>query len=971
MKPTWLHEGVQRALHSTGAISAGCTFTYTGRSLCAIAAFGVVPAFAQGIDESQRLETITVTGTNIRRVDVETANPVITIDRAAIQKSGKLNIGDVIQDLPSIAGNADNPRVNAGGAGTAGVSLRGLGSNRTLILVNGHRLLNGDVTTLPTTMIERVEVLGDGASATYGSDAIGGVVNFILRSDYQGAEFNMDYGISDRDDGERKGYSVTIGQATDKGSVMAGAKYERFKAIPAPNRKFSAFAYYLRYGVASAPGGSARNPRSQVSLPDDLAAELGLGCDAVSLDPNVTGRATRANYHCYDGNSVTGDAFNFQSIGNYDLIAQERTSLFVIGNYKLGENVTAYIEAFHNKSSSNTQGAPLPFDALNDGVVISGRNYYNPFGVDFGGSATDNPEFLTRWAAAGPRKTAREYTTDQIDTGFKGQIGDSSWQWSANFNYGHTNAFFQSSGYLYYNGMKDALGPSFYDPGTGTVVCGTPDAPIANCTPINIFNQNDPNTTAALKPFLASPFGATTFISREGSVNANGELATLPAGVINLAVGASARKQYQRVATDYIALTTGDNGTCFISQEACATPLSGGFTVKEAYAEMLIPILKDVPFAHALNVTLGDRYSKYSSAGNTNNWKVAIEWRPIEDLLLRGTVSKVFRAPTIADLYSGTNGSAPPFTDPCEAEGAGPSRNPACHGVVDGHVPGADFGQVNSVRSGAVFAGYDLQPEFGKSFDFGVVYDPQWFQGLSLGADLWRIYLNNVITAISAQTIGDLCYASTEANPSAFCPFIHRASNGRVLLVNEPTVNLGRLDTRGVDFNASYRLPQTAFGTFRLGFQSTYVAQYKDWLNFGVDGPAQVVNVAGHFSNQFGNYARWRALANVEWTLGAIDAGLQARYIGPIHVGWADGSGPSADQGLPNIERTFASMTYLSAHVGYDIEPIDTRIDLGIDNLADRQPPRLYQNNATNANTDVNTYDTVGRYYWARVTVKF
>ena len=970
MRTTLLRDGILRALHAAHASAPAA-----GRSLAAFAALGFVaaPAFAQNADDSQKLETITVTGSNIRRVDIETANPVITIDKAAIARTGKLNVGDLIQDLPSISGNATSPKVNNGGGGAAGVSLRGLGSGRTLLLVNGHRIVNADVTTIPTNMIERIEVLGDGASATYGSDAIGGVVNFILRSDYQGAEFSVDYGISDHDDGERKGYSVTFGQTTDKGSVIAGAKYEKFDAVPASNRKYSAFAYYLRNGVGTTPGGSARNPRSQVELPDDLANQF--GCPTVSLDPTVTGRPSLSDYHCYNGSSRTGDAFNFQAIGNFDLTAQERTSLFVIGNYKLTDSVTAYMEAFHNKSSASVAGAPLPFDAISDNVVISKDNYYNPFGVDFGGSDTGNPGFLTRWLAAGPRLQSIQNTTDQINTGFKGSFGDTSWQWNANFNYGHYSFFRQKFGYVYYGGMKDALGPSFYnnDPNAGPVgvVCGTPGAIIAGCTPVNIFNQNDPGTKAALSPYLANPFDALTYISREASASANGELFELPAGAVNLAVGTSYRKEYQRTAVDFITIVTNNAGTCVISQEACRSPLSGGFTVKEAYAEMLIPVLKDIPFVHSLNISLGDRYSKYSSVGNTNNWKVAVEWRPIEDLLLRGTLSKVFRAPTISNIYGGRTGSAPSFTDPCLGEGAGPSTNPACHGVVDGVVPGSDLGQATAVNSGAKLAGVQLKPEFGKSFDFGFVYDPHWLDGLTVGADLWRIYLNDLITAISAQTSATLCYASTAQNPSPYCSLLHRSDTGRLLYVSQPLVNLGRLDTRGVDFNASYRLPETAFGKFRLGFQSTYTAQYKNWANFGLDTDPLFVNVAGHYNKQYGNFARWRALGSLDWSLGSFDAGLQARYISGVTVGYADGTGPSADQFVPFIEKHYGSLTYVNFHAGYNIEPINSRVELGIDNLTDRQPPRLYQNNVINANTDVNTYDTVGRYYWARLTVKF
>ncbi|HET7062788.1 MAG TPA: TonB-dependent receptor plug domain-containing protein, partial [Rudaea sp.] len=207
--------------------------------------------------KSQSLETIVVTGSNIRRVDIETANPVVTIDKAAIQQSGKLTLGDLVQDLPAVTGPVTNPRVNnGGGTGFSSISLRGLGSARTLILVDGHRYLYGDVNAIPADAIERIEVLTDGASSVYGSDAVGGVVNFILRSNYQGAEFSTDYGISDRDDGQRQGYHFIFGQTTDKGSIMAGVDYNKFDSVLAANRDFSKNAIYYYYGAAHVAGGS-------------------------------------------------------------------------------------------------------------------------------------------------------------------------------------------------------------------------------------------------------------------------------------------------------------------------------------------------------------------------------------------------------------------------------------------------------------------------------------------------------------------------------------------------------------------------------------------------------------------------------------------------------------------------------------------------------------------------------------------
>jgi len=241
MQKALLRQSIQQAL-------AGCarnaSSLQNATPFAALATFGLLtsPVFAQDAQDQgdQKLETITVTGSNIRRVDIETSNPVVTIDRAAIQKSGKLTLGDLIQQLPAVTGPNINPQVNnSGGTGFTSIGLRGLGSTRTLTLINGHRYLSGDPNSIPANMIERIEVLTDGASSVYGSDAVAGVVNFILRSDYQGAEFSANYGIADADDGQSTGYNFTFGQTSDRGSIMAGINYNKQEQVLAGHREFS------------------------------------------------------------------------------------------------------------------------------------------------------------------------------------------------------------------------------------------------------------------------------------------------------------------------------------------------------------------------------------------------------------------------------------------------------------------------------------------------------------------------------------------------------------------------------------------------------------------------------------------------------------------------------------------------------------------------------------------------------------
>ena len=956
-------------------------------------------AQAPAADQAKTLDRIEVTGSRIRRVDAENASPVVTIDRAAIEKTGKLTIGDLVQELPNIAGAATNPNVNnGGGTGASTVDLRGLGSQRTLVLINGRRALHtggadggADVNAIPASAVERIEVLTVGASSVYGSDAIAGVVNFIMRKDFQGVQASVDYGISDRQDGQREGFSLTFGQVGDKGNVTAGVNYNKFDSVSSGDRDYSKFATYLYAGsIQGLQGslGSSRNPRGQITLPSTNPIQATLGCSVngagniqVTRIPGAAG-SSASDYRCY---SSSADSYNYQAV-NLVQTPQERTNAFFLGNYQITDDVNAFIQVFHNKTSANFAIAALPFDANSDGVNISAQNYYNPFGEDFGPDSPGVHNFRSRFTSLGQRAGFFDTVSDQIITGVEGFLGD-TWKWDFALNYGHQSQDSQTKGYVFYAGLREALGPSFLDPATGVVTCGTPTAPIANCTPLNIFNIDDPQTIATLTQYNVNPMTQQTYVSKGFEANASGELFQMPAGAAQLAFGAQWRKEYQRSEVEYVSIATAD-GTCQISQEACGSPVQGGFTDSELYGELFLPLLKDAPFAKALNVTIGSRYSNFDLFGNNTSSKIQVEWRPLDDLLLRGTVAEVFRAPSITDLYAGPAGNAPVLQDRCvgyQFDPANPSTHDAACGPASGNTGGgvvADSGlsQSTGVVSGAAYVGYDLKPEQGKSFDWGMVYDPSWLPGFSVSLDYWRLYLNDTITNIDAQIVLNSCY---DDPTNQLCGFVHRFSNGDIYYISQPTVNLGRLDTRGWDLALRYKLPNTAIGNFNFGFDGTYVSQWDNDTDPTSDADP-VRHLAGHFNGSYGMYSRIRARTFVDWSMGDWTASWRVRYVGPFDLGNADDrQGSSADAacfhdpvtGAPNafcgVELSYGSYVLNSFNVGYSLPSINSRIELGVDNAFDKQPPMMFQNNVLNANTDVNTFDTIGRYYWARYTVKF
>ncbi len=952
-RPSFRHAATPLALAVATALSLGSA--------------GAAQAQEASADSAtQTLDSIVVTGSRLRRVDTETANPVVTISRAQIEATGKATLGDLVQELPSIAGNATNPNTNnGGGTGASVISLRGLGEKRTLVLVNGTRLASNDVNAIPATMIERVEVLSDGASAVYGSDAIGGVVNFILRKGFDGVEASTDFGTSSRSDGNRRNFSLTAGKTGERGSIVAGLSYHDIDPVSAGARAYSKDALSLIDGVGVKQGSSA-TPTGSISFNDGSAAAKALaasnGCSRVTFNGGSSSPTNSSQYHCYVAST---DSYNYQP---YNLLQtpQERTNAFVLGSYRFSDHLEGYVNTYFSKTTSSSIIAPIPIFANGDNFLVSSASYYNPFGVNFGtdrSTGTSYNNFNTRATVLGNRRYEYNTYNFQINPGLRGSFGDSSWQWDASLNYGKIKQKSINYGFLDYAGFNAAVGPSFLA-ADGTVKCGSAGAVIAGCTPIDVFNLNAASNKAALEALVVNPIVTNVYTVKQFEANANGELFALPAGTASLAVGVSYRKESTSTAAD--PLWTGDeNGMCGVI-EYCASVLGGSFSVKEAYAEALFPLLAGLPGVHSLNLTVGSRFSDYDTVGSKTNSKVSLEYRPIENLLLRGTASQVFRAPNISELYAGVAGDAPSVTDPCNGYTGGHAA--ACANVpTDGSYQQSD-NQVGAKASGAAVAGYQLKPETGMSYDFGVVYDPGWVEGLSMSADLWKINLKDTITQVSAQTVLNQCYAN---DASAFCALIHRNDNGTINYIAEPTVNLGKLWASGADFSLTYRLPDTAWGNFSAGLNGTYVIRY-DINPDTTDASTVTIHNAGKYTYAYGNFPRWRALGTLNWNLGDWSASWRVRYIGRTEIGSADTrQSLSADADQPAVVRDIGAYVYHSVQVGYQVKPWNTRFEVGVDNLADRQPPLYYANNVTNANTDVATYDLLGRYYWARATVKF
>jgi outer membrane receptor protein involved in Fe transport len=475
----------------------------------------------------------------------------------------------------------------------------------------------------------------------------------------------------------------------------------------------------------------------------------------------------------------------------------------------------------------------------------------------------------------------------------------------------------------------------------------------------------DPAQIAALQSISTNYRTDYVYRSKSGTANLNGKIFELPAGEVQLALGTEYRDQEGVFTTD--ALTRGVAPlylSCLLAQETCTGNSFAKYNVKEYYAEIFAPLLKDLPGVHALNLNAGIRRSDYSKStiGTSTNAEFKVEYRPVSDVLVRASYAEVFRAPTIADLSFSPTQDSVTFNDPCSnltsaQLAANANLAKACVGVA----PDTKFTQPNSQITGLIQGSQNLKPESGDVRTFGVVYDSSQIRGLSVTVDYWKYKLDDLITKLDPNFAANQCVLT---GASQFCGLMFRYPSGPnagiFQVVQEPIVNLGELTTDGVDFGVKYSIRQTAIGSFNFSLDVTHINSYENTPSPG----ATPIEIAGTYNRQFGNYAKNRGLLGVGWQLAGVDALLTTRYIGKLQITNPDGAIPNAPA-LP-----IPSFVYLDLTVGYNF-PTNTRVQLGAINLTDKQPPLFYQNNVTNANTDVSTYDTLGRRWFLGLTQKF
>lgn len=896
------------------------------------------------------LDEVVVTGSRIRRLD--TPNPVLTLGREMLEDSSYVTVGDLVQQIPNVAGAGMTPGENAyGGTGMSTVSLRGLGSDRTLTLVDGIRFYSGDVNVLPSNMLERVEVLKDGASAVYGSDAVAGVVNFIARRPFDGVEAGAYYGSSDKGDAATQSFDVTVGRTWDGGGIVAGANYAKQEAILQSDRDWSNTPSALSYGEIVFEG-SATSPRGRYTVSRSAAAALNpaLNCtnagnvnaDFVYLTRIEGASGTKASdFKCFVGSGANNDTFNYA--GETQLLTpQERYSLFVNANHDLGAGVKVYGRALYTRTESNSTIASDPFQTAAYGVKVSGASVYNPFGVDL-------PDLRLRLSSNGQRVRSYDRDDFQVTLGFQGRLAD-RFDWDVNHTFSRQDMTASKGGSIYLPAIQAALGPSFYDV-NGVARCGTPGAVIANCTPVNFFGVPTREQLVTVSPVLTN-----VYEGRQHDFNANiaGDLFNLPAGPVGAAFGVEYRDQRSSFRPDFLLA----NRLVDVQREA---PSAGGYHVAEAYGEINVPILADQPFAYALNFNAGVRYSDYSTFGDTTNAKYGIEYRPLRELLFRATYADVFRAPTIDDLFAGQSGDTPTVVDPCSGAGAGVGR---CTDVPVGFVGEKQPPATNGSNPG-------LLPETGEAISLGAVWTPAFYTPLTVSLDFWRYKIEDAVGAPGAQTILDLCYRS---GLPEYCALVSRNTRGEITNINNTLANIGGVETQGFDFSARWR-KDTRWGMLSANLDATYLDRFDSTPV--ADQPNTEVGYAGQWKDSAaggeGNFARLRTLASLRWSQGDWSVTANHRFISHVYVNNLDKGAAancngskdavSTPQGTVLCRYTIPSFNYVDLSASYDWAPANARFTVGVNNLFDEEMGRIAQ--------DFRTYDVIGRFLYARLQIRF
>jgi outer membrane receptor protein involved in Fe transport len=994
---------------------------------------------------------ITITGSRIRRPNLESQVPVTSVGGEEFFQTGQVSVGDVLNELPALQStfSQSNSTRFLGTAGLNLLDLRGLGTQRTLVLVNGRRHVAGDVlntttsvdvNTIPTDLIERVDVVTGGNSAIYGSDAIAGVVNFVLKQNYEGIQVRGQGGISKYGDLGSYFVSALAGKnfAGGRGNVALNVEYARQNTAFAsgrPNLAINSRFVTVDADPAATPDDGVFD---NVFVADTRFPIFNNGGGFLDFaHTNSIGGYTSyifdtaGNLVPQTGTPIGRSGFNARYIGGNGSTAREgnllalyptvdRYNVNLIAHFDVSDAFVPFVEAKYARTDSRgstsgpffyglgTTGSPRerfftdnPFLTPQALATIRGvyGDYYGDYDADgnpLGDGVNDADQFgfdsSGTATGLGIRDERARRETYRVVAGVRGQFND-DWSYELSANYGRLNERTKVLGnvniqrfLLAIDAVRNPAGNivcrSQVDPSTGAAyefpVDGFEDfaqnrlaADIAACTPINLFGEG--NVSQAARDYILQDtiakgritnFVLNGFVSGDTSAFLN-----LPGGPIGFALGVEYRRDTALYQQDELVTS----GLTFYNSIPSFDPPS--FEVKEAFGEVRIPILKDMPFFNELTVSAAGRVADYKGrTGTVFAYNAGIEWSPVRDIRFRGNYSRAVRAPNLSDLYTPLGQNFAFINDPCDPDfiatgTANRSANCAALGLPADFDPNTS-GVTTLFQSGG---NPNLAEETSDSMTIGGVIQPRFLPGFSLSVDYYDIEVNDVITSPSAQQIVDACY-DLESLDNQFCAVFQRAGAGggprgegafEILQGSLQAVpfNYAKLKVRGIDAEVAYRKRLGSLGTLSTRLNYTHQFQNDDFLNpTDPDRANQLLLELG--------VPQDKAILNVDFKAGPYTFGYQGRYIGKMttfsYESFFSKQGRDPTNADVAEQRFYPAVFYHDARIGIDA---GQRLNFyfGVDNILNRQPPL----GLTGVGGGSGIYSNRGRFFYAGATAKF
>ena len=839
-----------------------------------------VPTEADDSDE-ETIEEILVTGSRLRQDPLEARNPIQVLTYEDFERSGDVNFAEYLQRLPA-NGSAINRTNNSSGnlvpaadgsgygAGSVQIDLRYLQAKRTLVLVDGRRWVRNssasgvggsiDLNTIPQNAIESIEVLLDGASTIYGSDAIGGVVNIITKSDYDGVQASAYYGQYGEGDGTGTNFEFSVGSNSDRSRILAAIAFTDQEGVLAADREISRFPLP---GFES--GLSSWTPQGVWFFTNELGKFVGVTLN----DGVVNSGASNGGLPVYDpANPASGDFHAFTLADRYNwqppnaaITPSRRVSAFVKGEYDVASQVTARFMAAFTNRESRSQAAPNPIsfgpgsggDIYTENVVIPADQEYNPFGVQLGGADGITSFFMARRAVElGPRIFEQGVNTSHVSGGLDGtfEAAGNDWYWDVTAGLFKSDAVEEQRGFFDSRNVVLAAGPAG--------AC----AAVPGCVPINLFGGQEDGSgslTQEMLEFISIvPKNTSQQEMLDVSANISGSLFDLPAGPLGIAAGIEYREENGFFRQDDLLPTNRDT--------------AGGYDVLEYYAETIVPIFSEFDLSGAI------RASDYDLFGSTSVIDAGARWRPVDTLTLRANFSEGFRAPNIGELFNPVLRTLfPPLVDLCSGATGQTASNCEALGVPPG------FATEQPALIPREFGGNQgLVPENSENYTVGFTWDASDLVGVErfvVEANYYNIDVTDAVDAPIPENILNSCIATLDRS---FCDLVTRAPSGVITRIDARINNIAAVETNGVDLRLVLTTPEYGIGRFHFDWISNFLLEYTE-RDFDSSGNVVLTSREGTELGAAGRgYPELKSVLVARLERDNWSAGITATYIGEL-----------------------------------------------------------------------------------------